>query len=93
MSDQLMTAALAAENSFSGAVSLRGEFNFSLSGTWTGTVTVQRSFDRGVSWLDVAEFTASGEYIGQEVEADVRYRFGIKTGDYDSGIVVGRLSQ
>jgi len=93
MSEQLATASIAAENSFSAPVPLRGPFNFGLSGTWVATVVVQRSYDGGVSWANVAEFTANGEYVGAEVEAEVRYRFGVQTGGYTSGTVVGRLSQ
>jgi len=57
------------------------------------TVTVQRSFNNGRNWLDVADFTANGAYVGDEPEAGVLYRFGVKTGRYASGDVIGRLSQ
>jgi len=93
MSDQLVTASISAEDTFSGPVPLRGHFNFSLSGTWSGTVTVQRSFDGGENWLNVADFEENGEYVGEEVEADVLYRFGVRSGNYTSGDIIGRLSQ
>lgn len=87
------TASITAQNTYSDIVYLAGKFNFSLSGTWSATVYVQRSFDNGVTWLDVTSYTENGEYIGEEPERDVQYRFGVKTGGYTSGTVNGRLSQ
>jgi len=84
---------IAAENTFSGMVELRGDFNLSLSGTWIATVWVQRSFDGGSTWMDVDSFTANVETVGTEGEPGMLYRFGVKTGGYTSGTVVGRLSQ
>ena len=88
----LTTASLTAENTFCTAVVIKGKFNFSLSGTWAATVFLQRSFDSGTSWLDIASYTANTQLVGEEVEAGVRYRFGVKTGGYTSGTVVGRIS-
>ncbi len=86
-------ASISADNTFSSSVRLRGKFNLSLSGTWTATVTVQRSFDDGTTWVDVEEFTENVERVGEEAEVGVLYRVGIKMGNYTSGTVVGRLSQ
>ncbi len=86
-------ASISADNTFSSSVRLRGKFNLSLSGTWTATVTVQRSFDDGTIWVDVEDFTENVERVGEEPEVGVLYRFGIKLGNYTSGTVVGRLSQ
>jgi len=93
MIDQLKEKSITGENQYSGSVPLGGLFNFSLSGTWQAIVTVQRSFDGGSTWFDVATFGTPGEYVGHEVEKDGRYRFGVKTGDYTSGTIIGRLSQ
>lgn len=96
MSDLVTTKSITAENTFSDAITLIGKnFNFSLSGsTWVATVHVQRKFSYDdTTWLDVGSFTANGEYAGYEPEEDVQYRFGVKTGGYTSGTVVGRLSQ
>lgn len=90
---QKVTASIAAQNTFSDPVGLLGEFNFSLSGTWVGTVHLQRSFDSGVTWLDVASYTANIETRGYESEFGVQYRAGIKTGNYTSGTAVVRVSQ
>ena len=93
MSDNFIVASIAAANTFSASIALSGKFNFNISGTWVGTVVVQRSFNTGLSWLDVAEFTANGAYVGDEPEEGVLYRFGVKTGALTSGDVIGRLSQ
>ena len=87
------TASLTAENTYSGPVELRGLFNFSLSGTWVATVHLQRSFDVGASWLDVDSFTGNVETFGTEPEDAVYYRLGVKTGNFTSGKIAGRLSQ
>ena len=84
---------IGAENTFSDSVEICGDFNFSLSGAWSATVHVQRSFDKGGTWLDVDYFTANTEQTGNEPEESVVYRFGVKTGNYTSGTVVGKLSQ
>jgi len=83
---------IAAENTFSDWIFIRGGFNFSLSGTWSATVHIQRSFDEGITPLDVEAFTANIEKIGEEPEG-AWYRFGVKSGNYTSGPVTGRISQ
>ena len=93
----LTSASLTAQNTFSctttACPALHGHFNFSLSGTWVATVHLQRSFDDGTTWLDVASYTVNIQDRGFEPEAGVRYRFGVKTGNYTSGTVVGRISR
>lgn len=93
----LNSASITAQNTFSctttACPAVQGNFNFSLSGTWVATVHLQRSFDDGATWLDVASYTANIEDRGLEAEAGVRYRFGVKTGNYSSGTAVGRISR
>ena len=91
--DQVVTASIAAQNTFTSSVQLLGEFNLSISGSWAGTVTLQRSFDGGTTWLDVATYSANVETAGDEPEKNVLYRAGIKTGEYTSGTAVIRISQ
>jgi hypothetical protein len=93
MAQKLRTRSITAENLFTDAAEIVGYFNVSISGTWTGTVTVQRSFDQGSTWYDVASWVANTEEYGFEPERDVQYRVGIKTGHYDSGTCAVRLSQ
>lgn len=40
-----------------------GEYNLSLGGFGTATVTLQRSFDRGGTWRAIESFTADAERI------------------------------
>lgn len=88
------TATIGAQNTFSSTVAISGPFNFSLSGTWAGTVHLQRSYPSApTTWFDVASYTANIEDRGTEAETGVLYRFGVKTGNYTSGSVVGRISQ
>lgn len=81
------------DGTFSDAMDCQGNFNLSLSGTWVGTVFLQRSFDGGTTWMDVASYTSNVEDYGKESEAGVKYRFGCKHDGYTSGTVVGRLSR
>jgi len=47
MAQTILTRSISAENLFTDATEISGYFNISISGTWVGTVTVQRSFDSG----------------------------------------------
>ena len=62
-------------------------FNVDITGTWVGTVTLQRSIDESGTWVDVASWTTN-----QDTQHDdgldnqiAFYRLGIKSGDYTSG--------
>lgn len=88
-----VTASITAQNTFSNPVPLAGPFNLSLSGTWSATVHLQRSFDNGLTWLDVQSYTANIQDRGLEAETGVVYRAGVKTGNFTSGTVVVRISQ
>lgn len=90
---QSSTASIAAQNTFTTGVKLYGPFNFSLSGTFVGTITIQRSFDNGTTWRDVATYSSPIETAGDEPESGVLYQAGFKTGAYTSGTAVVRLSQ
>lgn len=70
-----------------------GHLNISVSGSgWTATVTLQRSFDGGTTWHDVATYSANTEADLQDPDPNVRYRIGVKSGELDSGTVTVRLS-
>lgn len=86
------SATLCTSATFIPAVKLSGNFNLSITGSFTGTVTVQRSFD-GTNWANVESFTGNVERVANEPELDVRYRAGILTGEYTSGHAIIRLSQ
>lgn len=93
MPQKLRSRSIDAENLFTDAAEIVGYFNISISGTWTGTVTAQRSFDGGSTWYDVASWTENTEEYGFEPEREVQYRAGIKLAEYGSGTAVIRLSQ
>lgn len=85
-----VTANITAQNTFTDKLQVIGHFNLSISGTWSATVTVQRSWD-GTVWLDVDTFTSNYEGVGFEAE-EIYYRVGVKTGDFTSGTVALRIS-
>lgn len=98
-----VTASITAQNTFTAPLSPFGPgnignathigyLNLSLSGTWEATVFLQRSFDNGSTWLDVASYTTNTEKAIEDYEAGVLYRVGVKTGGFTSGTVVVRLS-
>jgi hypothetical protein len=93
VAQKLRTRSVTAENQYCDSVSLVGHFNISISGTWVGTVTCQRSFDGGSTWFDVATWVANTEEYGFEPEREVHYRVGIKLGEFTSGTAALRLSQ
>lgn len=68
-----------------------GYMNISISGTFVGTVMLQRSFDKGVTWLDHTSYTVTTETSLSDQEIGVYYRLGIKTGGYTSGSATCRL--
>ena len=86
-----VTKSIGAQNTFTDKIRLNADFNVSISGTWAGTVTLQRSFNGG-AFVDVETFTANAEQTGKEVEGGIDYRIGIKTGEYTSGTAEVRLS-
>lgn len=91
----LTVAADPGADAFTTAETFTGRFNLSISGSsWSGTVTLQRSFDSGSTWVDVATFTANKETTISEPQRNgLPYRVGIKSGDYTSGTVNLRLTK
>ncbi len=73
-------------------------FNMAVWGTFSGNVITERSFDRGVTWIQakdkgtsVHSFGVPGVESDQECESDVWWRF--KCATYNSGTIFYRLSQ
>lgn len=87
----IASADITAQNIFTDAVQLSGWFNVSISGTFSATVTIQRSFDNS-TWRDVDSWTAPTEEVGMEPEV-CWYRIGVKTGNFTSGTASVRLGQ
>lgn len=86
-----VTATITAQNSFTDPLRIEGKFNLSLSGSWSATAVLQRRFNEG-SWLNVKEYTANAEEMGEEAEGNVEYRIGVETGNWTSGSLTTRLS-
>lgn len=66
----------------------KGFYNVSIYGTWVGAVTLQRSFNNGVTWLDVNSWTANIETGGFETEVGVKYQWSFTR---TSGTAICRL--
>jgi len=90
-----VSTSISSANSFTEAAEFdyRRPFNASVSGTFSATVALQRSFDGGVTWLDVWTTTAAAEIVVDTVEPGTLWRLGVRLGDYTSGTVVARVSQ
>lgn len=94
---QTVTETFTGDNQFSGHIKVTGldsgpgtrNFTFSITGTWTGTISLQRSVGEPGAWTDVpgATYTTSGSYSynDQLDNQIIYYRLGIKTGNYGSG--------
>lgn len=96
---QTVSASVTAENTFTNTIRVTGtgtarSFTVSRTGTWVATVTLQRSFDEGTSWIDVTTYTTNGTVAFDDglSNQDVLYRIGVKTGDFTSGTVELTLS-
>ena len=92
----LVTAALTAENTFTDWIYSTKEFNLSISGTFVGTITVQRALDTArpdADARDVDTFTAPIETYGFEPSGVALYRAGFKTGEFTSGTANIRIGR
>lgn len=98
---QSVAQAISAQNVFSDYIVVEGigttrAFTVIISGTWVASeITLQRSFDEGSSWNDVLSFYANNAGYPYNDGLDnqvVRYRIGIKTGNYTSGTADVSLS-
>ncbi|WP_322885222.1 hypothetical protein U8C32_02535 [Sinorhizobium medicae] len=72
-------------------------FTWTVSGTWSGTVTLQVANDDGSgspgAWTDVLSRTANGTSTYADPDDNVIkfFRFVVKSGDYTSGLIETRL--
>lgn len=94
---QFVTDSLSAESTFTAAIKVTGNntknrtFDYAITGTWTGTLTLQVSIGEEGAWADVngVDFTANAsDTYDDDQYADgtiAYYRIGFKTGDYGSG--------
>lgn len=98
---QLVTSSLTGENQFTNYIKVIGTgsqraFDIIRSGTWSATLTLQRSVGAPGAWVDVvgATYTTNGTTTYQDTlnNQEIYYRVGIKTGAYTSGTLVASLS-
>ncbi|HUT56427.1 MAG TPA: hypothetical protein VNA25_00975 [Phycisphaerae bacterium] len=68
-------------------------FDVDITGTWAGTITLQRSIDEAGSWVDVTSWTANQDTTHDDGldNSIAYYRIGFKTGEYTSGTAVVTL--
>lgn len=91
---QRVEADISAENNFTDSIRVTGvgssrAFNIERAGTWTATVTLQRSIADEGNWEDVSgkTYTTNGTETAYNDGLDnqiVYYRIGVKTGDFTS---------
>lgn len=97
LATDLLTGSLSAAGA-SASIALYGRFNLTLSGTFSATVQLQRSFDGGTTWVErtidttgaAASFTAPVSLSLFEPERGVIYQLDVTA--YTSGTVNFRLS-
>ena len=65
-------------------------FNLSLSGFGSATIRIERSFDKGTTWVVVKSYTADIEEVCDDPEVGVYYRVNCTV--YTSGTIVYRIS-
>ena len=80
---------LTGANQFSTSISIVGDMSLTVSGTFTGNVVVQRSFD-GLTWHNVETITSATEKVGFEA-AGCQYRVGVEAGEPWSGTAVAGI--
>ena len=88
-----VTKTITAQNTYSDTIAISADlFSVSVQGTFTATVTLQKTYDGGTNWYDVETFTSAGEWWGTEPEGSI-YRIGVKTGEYTIGTIYTRIGK
>jgi len=91
---QTVEASFTAENQFSDDIRVTGVgatrgFNITITGTWSATITLQRSIGETGSWVDVPGWSFIANYNNTYTDGldnqIVFYRIGVKTGNFTSG--------
>ena len=89
--DNTFTEWIAPKDSHYNDLEISRFLNVSISGTWTGIVTLQRRFSDADPERDVEVFTINAEESLFDPETGVEYRIGVKELDPISGICNVRL--
>ena len=89
---QTVQSTISAANTFTNSIRVSGidqgrRFTRTLAGTWSGTVTLQRSVGAPGAWSDVTTYTANGTSVVDDGFDNqiIYYRIGFKTAEYTSG--------
>lgn len=97
-SGQVVTKSISTANDFTDTIEVTGAdssrvINIVVTGTFSATWHLQRSFDGGSSWLDVTSgtTTTSTSFNDGLTNSTVLYRLGVKTGNYTSGTLLCSL--
>lgn len=91
MQERIITESFISAVEGTDVLPIGGDFSLSISGTFVGTVEVQRSFDDKATWLPIEAFTAVTEQVGFEASVLAHYRFECTA--FTSGTIVARLTQ
>lgn len=87
---------ITAENTFTDWLFVDGGKRFSLNidGIFSATVTLQKTYDGGVTiYDDEITFISPSNEISLPLAESAEYRIGVKTGNYVSGTVDVRLGR
>lgn len=89
---QAVSSTISAANVFTAPIRISGidqgrRFTRAISGTWSGTITLQRSVGAPGAWTDVTTYTANGSSVVDDGFDNqiIYYRIGFKTAEYTSG--------
>lgn len=95
---QRVEGSFSAANTFTDPIRVTGVdggriFELSISGTWAGTLTLQRSVGDVGNWVDVNTYTANATASIDDGfdNSIIFYRLGFKAGEYTSGTAVVSL--
>lgn len=99
-SGQQVQATLTGEDQFTSDIRVTGvgasqrQFTITITGTWSATITLQRSVGETGNWVDVTTYTGntSTTYNDSLDNQIIYYRIGIKTSQYTSGSAAVTLS-
>jgi hypothetical protein len=91
------SASITAQDTWTDTITVKGgnTVGISLSGTWSATVSLQRSYDGGTTWLNYGSgYTANTlteVYETSTQQNGVMYRLGVETGNFTSGTITAKL--
>jgi len=96
---QIVTQSIAAGNTFTDPILVTGTeaariFAITITGTWSATVTLQRSIGAVGAWVDVVGYTDNQSATLDDSLSNqiIYYRIGIKSGGYTSGTATVTLT-